>query len=729
MVSVRKNHQLQSYSTQQWMEDLPFASDAERETFCKQFQTLTEMVDELELDKAMLEHGREMVSILFTLNMDLDTLLTAILVPFYNANIIDDEYIQAHYSDDIALLLTHLQKMEAISTLHSQDGTPSPAQIDNLRRMLLTMVEDVRIVVIKLAERICYLREIKNADEDTRVLAARETANIYAPLANRLGIGQLKWELEDYAFRYLHPDTYMGIAKLLDEKRLDRQRFIDDFVGQLNASLIKEGIHANVYGRPKHIYSIWKKMQRKQLPFEQLFDVRAVRVIVPRIQDCYGALGVIHTNWRHIPREFDDYVATPKPNGYQSIHTVVLGAEGRTIEIQIRTQTMHDDAELGVAAHWKYKEGALTGKGSGYEGKIAWLRKILAWQDDVAESGNLVEELRNQVVEDRVYVFTPRGDVVDLPTGATPLDFAYYVHSQVGHRCTGAKIDGRIVPFTYQLQTGDQVEILTQKHPNPSRDWLNPNLGYIRSSRARSKVMHWFKLQDREKNLQAGKDILEHELSKLGLPTAPPDSVLKRYNYSHVDDLYVAVGAGDVKQNQVINHIQSLHLKEDEEALTKRLMKRSTAPKPGKDAIVVDGVGNLLTNIAKCCQPVPGDAIMGYITQGKGISVHRADCEQGQNLMRQHPEREVEVRWGENYSGGYAVSLKVLANDRSGLLRDVSTILANEKINVMSVSSHSNQAEQLATMNMDIEIYNLDALARVVTRIEQLPDVLEVRRL
>ena len=728
MVSVRKNHHLPTYSCQQWMADLPFVSDEEREQFRAHFISLSEMTEAQGLDPAMLAHGREMVSILFTLNMDLDTLLAAILVPYYDANIIDDDYIREHYSEDVVVLLDHLQKMAAISMLHNHEASTSGTQIDNLRRMLLTMVEDVRGVVIKLAERICYLRQIKHADEDTRVLAARETANIYAPLANRLGIGQLKWELEDYAFRYLNPDIYMGIARLLDEKRLDRQRFIDEFVAQLNDALAAEGIDANVYGRPKHIYSIWKKMQSKQITFEQLFDVRAVRVIVPRVQDCYGALGVVHTNWRHIPREFDDYVATPKPNGYQSIHTVVLGAEGRTIEIQIRTQAMHDDAELGVAAHWKYKEGAQQAKGDSYEEKIAWLRKILAWQDDVAESGDLIEELHNQVVEDRVYVFTPRGDVVDLPTGATPLDFAYYVHSQVGHRCTGAKIDGRIVPFTYKLQTGDQVEILTQKNPNPSRDWLNPNLGYICSSRARSKIMHWFKLQDREKNRHAGQQILEHELLKLGLPSTPPDSVLKRYSYSHVNDLYVAIGAGDVKQNQVINHIQSLHQKEDEDAIAKRLLKQSSTAKPDKNEIVVEGVGNLMTNIAKCCQPVPGDAISGYITQGRGISIHRADCEQGQNLLRQHPERQVEARWGENYSGGYCVTLNILANDRSGLLRDISTILANEKINVMGVSSQSNQSEQLANMHMEIEIYNLDVLARVVCRIEQLADVLEVRR-
>jgi GTP pyrophosphokinase len=392
--------------------------------------------------------------------------------------------------------------MDAIKALQqNQSNNISVNQVDNLRRMLLAMVEDVRAVVIKLAERLCYLRFVKHSDEESRVLAAKETSNIYAPLANRLGIGQLKWELEDIAFRYLHPDIYKHIAQQLDETRLAREQYMKDFVAELTKELKALNINGKVLGRPKHIYSIWKKMQQKSLDFEQLFDVRAVRVVVDKLQDCYSALGIVHTQWQHLGHEFDDYVATPKVNGYQSIHTVVLGPAGKSIEVQIRTQKMDDDAELGVAAHWRYKEGNATAKATGFDDKVSWLRKILQWQDDVSETGELIEELRSQVFEDRIYVFTPNGDVVDLPCGATPLDFAYYIHSNVGHCCIGAKVFGRIVPFTHHLQTGDQVEVLTSKSANPSRDWLNPNLHYIHTSRARAKVQHFFRLQDRDKHI------------------------------------------------------------------------------------------------------------------------------------------------------------------------------------------------------------------------------------
>ncbi len=501
--------------------------------------------------------------------------------------------------------------MATISTLsHQGKGT---MQVDNIRKMLLTMVEDVRAVVIKLAEQVCHLRNVKNADEEDRVIAAKETADIFAPLANRLGIGQLKWELEDLSFRYLHPGTYKSIAKQLDDKRLTREAYMEDMVEQVKSRLSEAGIEAQVYGRPKHIYSIYKKMQQKNYEFDQLFDIRAMRIVVERLQDCYGALGIVHTNWRHLNKEFDDYVATPKQNGYQSIHTVVFGPEGKTVEIQIRTSDMHQDAELGVAAHWMYKEGALPGRGSGYEQKISWLRKLLQWQEEVVDGGDLAEELKNQVVEDRVYIFTPSGDIIDLPLGATPLDFAYYIHSNVGHRCIGAKIFGKIVPFTHQLTTGDQVEILTQKQPNPSRDWLNPSLGYIKSSRARAKIHHWFKQLDRDKNLSAGKEILDSELQKLNLTYKDLEPAIKRFNFKELDDLMVAIGAGDVRLNQMLNFVSDRT--EDEPVIRIKAPSKVTGDKNG---IVVDGVGSLMSHVAKCCRPVPGDEIIGYITQGRG---------------------------------------------------------------------------------------------------------------
>ncbi|MFT7314018.1 MAG: GTP pyrophosphokinase, partial [Paraglaciecola sp.] len=453
MVAIRKVHEPKRPPFDEWLNSLSLSQHSKSK--------LREMSDTPEI----LLVGQEMVEILHELHMDDETLQASLVYPYCQIHDLNDEQMAAQFGEGIQKLITGVRRMDAIKSLYTRANSNKKndeVQIDNVRRMLLAMVEDVRTVVIKLAERICALQQVKHADEETRVLVARECANIYAPLANRLGIGQLKWELEDRSFRYLHPETYMQIASLLDERRSDREQYIEDFVNELQSALDQQNIKAKVYGRPKHIYSIWKKMQKKHLGFDQLYDIRAVRIIAERLQDCYGALGVVHSNWTHIPREFDDYIATPKPNGYQSIHTVTVCKQDKPVEIQIRTAQMHQDAELGVAAHWRYKEGT-THSRSGYEERINWLRKILLWQEEVAESGDLVEELRSQVFDDRVYVFTPKGDVVDLPFGSTPLDFAYYIHSNVGHRCIGAKVGGRIVPFTYQLQTGDQVDILTGK--------------------------------------------------------------------------------------------------------------------------------------------------------------------------------------------------------------------------------------------------------------------------
>ncbi|MCK8043518.1 GTP diphosphokinase [Shewanella sp. 1CM18E] len=735
MVSVREAHFSDpDFQLEEWVQR--YISDA------SEAQILLTLIEQVELlvgqkketSVTVLKRAREMIEILAPLNMDIETLQAAILFVVFDAELISKEDIEEGFGAKLSVLVSSVETMNAIGALkidnQTRNGEP---QIDNIRKMLLAMVEDVRAVVIKLAERICLLREIKNADEEVKVLIAREIADIYAPLANRLGIGQLKWELEDISFRYLHPQTYKDIAKQLDGKRLDRETFIDDFVSQLQARLDKDQIRAKVYGRPKHIYSIWKKMKGKQLKFDELFDVRAVRIVTDRLQDCYGALGVVHTLWHHIPREFDDYVANPKPNGYQSIHTVVVGPEDKTVEIQIRTEQMHEDAELGVAAHWKYKEGSASGKQSGYEEKINWLRKILQWQEDVAESGNLVDEVRSQVFEDRVYVFTPSGEVVDLPLGSTVLDFAYYIHSHVGHKCIGAKVDGRIVQFTYQVETGQRIEIITSKHPNPKRDWLNPNLGYIRTSRARSKILHWFKQQDRDKNIVSGKEMLEAELARSNLQLKDAQSAVERFNLVSMDDLLAGIGGGDVRLNQVVNHVQSrLRTKElSDEAAVEDLVKKSQSKstKRGKGQVEVSGVGNLMSHIAKCCQPVPGDEIFGFITKGRGISVHRADCDQVKELVRASPERSVEVVWGENYSGGYKIRLSILANDRSGLLRDLTSVLAAEKTHVMAMSSTSDVKTQTATIELELELYNLEGLSKVLSKLNQVDGVMQARRL
>ena len=685
----------------------------------------------------------EIISILMSLNMDLDSLMVAFLYPAYEAQALDLENVEETFGAGIKKLLLKVKDMEAIRFLQNLNSTKSTeTQVDKVRRMLLSMVDDVRAVVIKLAERIAVIRAAKNADEDTKLSIAREIANIYAPLANRLGIGQLKWELEDLAFRFLHNDYYREIAHDLGEKRVERERYIEQFVTNLSSMLEQNGIHgAEVYGRPKHIYSIWRKMQRKHLPFSELYDVRAVRVIVEKIEDCYAALSIVHSNFSHIDKEFDDYIANPKPNGYQSIHTVVYGPGHKVVEIQFRTKAMHQMAELGVAAHWKYKEGG--GLGSGVEQRINWLRKLLAWRDDMVESGALLDEFRKQVFEDRVYVFTPRGEVIDLPTGATPLDFAYQVHTMVGHRCIGAKVDGRIVPYTYKLKTGEQVEIITQKEPNPSRDWINADNGYLKTSRARSKVINWFRKVDYDKNVQAGDDILEREVARhgIGLNKDQVASFLKeklsRFNVKTVNDIYAGIGAGDIKINQVISFLEERVFKQNDhkelephslisEKTNQQLLARHNNK---KGRIVVDGLGNMMTHIAKCCQPIPGDDIIGFITQGRGISIHKANCPQLRGLMKKNPERVVSSQWGDDATAdGFTVTIKVVASDYSGLLRDVTTVIANEKINVLGVRSHTDRQKDLSIIDIDLMIVNLPALNRVLTKLNEIKQVRSAAR-
>lgn len=723
MVSTRKVHEADRPPFEVWLDSLDLAAETK--------QKLAAVSSTPE----RLLVGQEMVEILCQLNMDDATLQAALVFPYCEQHALSEDDIFEEFGAEIRDLVVGVRRMDAIKSLHARKVSGSrlseksdEQHIDSIRRMLLAMVEDVRSVVIKMAERICALQQVKKADEETRVMVARECASIYAPLANRLGIGQLKWELEDLAFRYLHPITYKQIAQQLDGKRKARAQYIDTIVHDLQSLLDSEHIRAEVYGRPKHIFSIWKKMQKKRLTFEQLFDIRAVRIIAERLQDCYAALGTVHASYKHLPNEFDDYIATPKANGYQSIHTVIVGPEGKSVEIQIRTQKMHQDAELGVAAHWKYKEGS-TGKQSGYDERINWLRRILAWQEEVAESGDLVEELRSQVFDDRVYVFTPKGDVIDLPQGATPLDFAYYIHSNVGHRCIGAKVNGRIVPFTYLLQSGDQIEVLTGKEPNPSRDWMHPGLGYVHSSRARATIHSYFKKQDRDKNLAAGKELLERELQRAHLPQKVPNEAYEKFNLQTVDDLYTAVGAGDVRVMQVINFIHHLQEPPPEPEISPKVRTRKSAAGAGKkDAVVVQGVGHLMSQLANCCKPVPGEAILGYITQGRGVSVHKESCDQLQHLLTQHPERQIEVNWSQELKVGFETAIDIFCHDRTGLLRDITTVLANENVPLLGVNSLSDKNRQTALITISIEVHDLETVSKVLTRLRQLKGVTDAKR-
>jgi len=676
--------------------------------------------------------GLEIAEILADLKLDQDSLVAAVIYRCVREGKISLADVSQRFGPTVSKLIDGVLRMAAISASLSPRQSlvlGSQAQVENLRKMLVAMVDDVRVALIKLAERTCAIRAVKNSDDEKRNRVAREVFDIYAPLAHRLGIGHIKWELEDLSFRYLEPEQYKQIAKLLHERRLDRERFISDVMNQLENELLATGVKADISGRAKHIYSIWRKMQRKGLEFSQIYDVRAVRVLVPEMRDCYTALGIVHTLWRHIPKEFDDYIANPKENGYRSLHTAVIGPEGKVLEVQIRTHAMHEEAELGVCAHWRYKGTDVKSGSNHYEEKISWLRQVLEWHEELGDIGGLAEQLRVDIEPDRVYVFTPDGHAIDLPKGATPLDFAYRVHTEIGHNCRGAKINGRIVPLNYSLQTGEQVEIITSKHGTPSRDWLNPNLGYITTSRARAKIVHWFKLQARDQNVAAGKTLLERELARLGLPQVDFDKLAEKANMKIAEDMFAALGAGDLRLAQLVNLAQQLVEPERGSEQLELIPRKATGYKPGKRGdIQIQGVGNLMTQMAGCCQPLPGDAIVGYITQGRGVSIHRQDCASVLQLGGREPERIIQVSWGPVPVLTYPVDIIIRAYDRSGLLRDVSQVLLNERINVLAVNTRSNKEDNTALMSLTIEIPGLDALGRLLGRISQLPNIIETRR-
>ncbi len=676
--------------------------------------------------------GLEIAEILADLKLDQESLIAAVLYRGVREGKVQLEAVEKDFGVPVATLIEGVLRMAAISTSLSPRQSlvlGTQAQVENLRKMLVAMIDDVRVALIKLAERTCAIRAVKNADDDKRYRVAREVFDIYAPLAHRLGIGHIKWELEDLSFRYLQPEQYKQIAKLLHERRLDREQYINQVMQQLRDELTATGIEADISGRAKHIYSIWRKMQRKGLEFSQIYDVRAVRVLVPEVRDCYTALGIVHTLWRHIPKEFDDYIANPKENGYRSLHTAVIGPEGKVLEVQIRTQAMHEEAELGVCAHWLYKGTDVNSGSSHYEEKIAWLRQVLEWHEELGDIGGLAEQLRVDIEQDRVYVFTPDGHAIDLPTGATPLDFGYRVHTEIGHNCRGAKVNGRIVPLSYSLQTGEQVEIITGKHGAPSRDWLNPNLGYVTTSRARAKIVHWFKLQARDQNVIAGKSYLERELARLALTAVDAERLAEKCNLKSTEDMYAALGAGDLRLAQVVNAAQQLVEPERGNEMLDLLSRRGPSGRSGgRDEIQILGVGNLLTQMAGCCQPVPGEPIVGYITQGRGVSIHRQDCPMALQQTEREPERMIQVSWGQAPAKTYPVDIQIRAYDRSGLLRDVSQMLLNEKINVLAVNTQSNKSDNTANMSLTIEIPSMAALGRLLARISQLPNIIEARR-
>jgi GTP pyrophosphokinase len=546
---------------------------------------------------------------------------------------------------------------------------------ETLRKTFLAMGEDVNVVLIKLADRLHNMRTLGHMPENKRKRIAQETLDIFAPLANRLGIWQMKWELEDLSFRYSYPDTYKEIADLLANRRAQRESEMLAIKTKLQKVIAQAGVQAEVTARPKHIYSIYKKMVRKGVTFDQVYDVRGVRILVPDVPACYSTLGVIHTHWRPIPGEFDDYIAVPKDNFYRSLHTAIFYEDGKTLEIQIRTPEMHQNAEYGIAAHWRYKEG--SARDEDYERRILWLRSLMEWRKDVIDAREFMDSMKTDVFQDRVYVFTPKGDIIDLPTGSTPIDFAYHVHTDIGHRCRGAKVNGKLVALDYQLRTGDKVEILAAKRGGPSRDWLNPNLGLVNTQRARAKIRHWFKRQAREQNIVQGKSMLDKELRRLGLAEVNLDRLAREFEYRSIDDLYQAIGCGDLGLGRIINHL-TLGAREEQEFTLVTRPPSELSP----ETVSVVGLKGLLTSMARCCNPAPGDEIIGYVTRGRGATIHRTDCP---NILRMHDrERLVRVSWGEA-KNTYPIPVRLKAYDRNGLLKDVSTLIADEGINMTEV--------------------------------------------
>jgi RelA/SpoT family (p)ppGpp synthetase len=635
--------------------------------------------------------------------------------------------VRKRFGDEVARLVDGVTKLGYIDTM-SQMGSREieEREAESLRKMFLAMVEDVRVVLIKLADRLHNMRTLGSLSEEKRERIARETLEIFAPLANRLGIWRMKWELEDLGLRYYDPAAYHRIARLIDERRDVREAYIRKVIGELEAHLRLEGIAAQVEGRPKHIYSIYRKMRRKDIEFDQIYDVRGMRVIVDSVQECYAVLGVVHALWKPIPGEFDDFIATPKDNMYQSLHTAVLGPEGRTVEVQIRTREMHRRAELGIAAHWRYKEGG-SRRDVAFENKVTWLRSLMDWRSDVEDAREFVDTLKSEVLEDRVYVFTPKGQVLDLPVGSTPIDFAYYIHTEVGHRCRGARVNGRLVSLNHELENGDQVEIITAKRGGPSRDWLRSDLGYVRSARSRQKIRRWFRQQDREENIAFGREQLRRELKRLNLvDDVRQQDVATLFDYDDLDDFYAAIGFGDVSSQRIAARILQ-ELRREEVFAQEEEAPVSVTP----EGIRVKGVGDLHTQLAHCCEPSPTDPapIVGYVTRGRGVTVHKWDCPN--ILVRTNKgeiERLIEVDWGTPGQRIYPVVIKVRAWDRDGLLRDIATVIAEEGVNMREVNSVLTQKTNLATLTATLEITTISQLIKILDGIERLPNVIEVTR-
>ncbi|MCL2346115.1 MAG: bifunctional (p)ppGpp synthetase/guanosine-3',5'-bis(diphosphate) 3'-pyrophosphohydrolase [Desulfobulbus sp.] len=685
-------------------------------------------------------HALGMAVIVAGLKLDVESRMAALLFAMPSM----EEHAIARIGEQFGAPAAHL--VSGISRLHKlhpvtrsfaatriEASAANPeemkVQVEVLRKMLLAMVEDIRVVLLRLASRTQTLRYYAAHADDPdglRAQMARETLELYSPLANRLGVWELKWELEDLSFRFLHPETYRKIARMLDEKRSEREQFIAEAIARVRRELAAAGVkNPDVSGRPKHIYSIWNKMRKKGVEFSEVYDLRALRIIVDDLKDCYTALGIVHDLWSPIPREFDDYISNPKDNHYRSLHTAVRCPDGRGLEIQIRTWEMHHHAELGVAAHWRYKEGGQRAQEDDYDEKIAWLRQLLTWKNEVTDSSDWVAHYKQAALDETIYVITPQGKVVDLPQGATPVDFAYRVHTDLGHRCRGAKVGGQLIPLNTALETGQEVEIVAAKTGGPSRDWLNPALGYIHTKSARTKVRAWFANLALEETLSEGRALIAKELQRAGQTAANIDELAQKLGFARADDLYIAAARGDLNQRQFQATARGGEMPGEAEP-PDEVVARPSKPVKGNQGILIVGVDKLLTQLARCCKPAPPDDIQGFVTRGKGISVHRTDCPNFANLAALHPERVIETGWGTQTTGVFATDIIVDAHDRQGLLRDISEIFTREKLNVVGVNTQSKQGK--AHMSFTVEVANLHHLQRTLTLIHEVDGVVGVRR-
>jgi GTP pyrophosphokinase len=673
-------------------------------------------------------HPLAVAGILAELRLDAQTVAAALLHDVAEDTQTDIPDLAEKFGSEVASLVDGVTKLKEISEIASLPADSRDPKIESLRKMFLAMVSDVRVVLIKLADRLHNMRTMDYMSLEDRRRISRETLDIYAPLASLLGIWQIKWELEDQAFRYLEPDVYAELKSALAQRRTERESYLAQVTETLKTELAKGGIRADITARPKHIYSIWRKMVRKGVTFDQIYDRLGVRILVPEIADCYATLGVVHTLWRPIPGEFDDYIANPKENQYQSLHTAVIGLQGQPLEVQIRTPEMNRIAEVGIAAHWRYK--TQTHRDEAYERKITWLRSVIDWQtQEKSGSSDFITTVKEDLFKDRVYVFTPKGDVIDLPAGSTPIDLAYHVHSEVGDRCRGARVNNRLVSLDYQLHNGDQVEIVTAKRGGPSRDWLNPDLGYVKTSRARNKIRQWFRKQAREENIVAGRELLERELNRLGVDNLTYEGVARLFGVERVDDFLADIGCGDITTAQIAGKVLELgRVEEPPKLITEELAALEAPQRPAVKVtgIAVQGTANMLTVLSRCCNPLPPDTIIGFITRGRGVAVHRRDCPNV--LALRDTERLIEVSWGDSHPAFSRVKIRVQAHDRTGLLRDITQIIDEEKINLEDASAITARQDNLAVITATMEVRNAEQLSRVLSRIERLPNVVSVKR-